>query len=128
MWLFEIENFKVTEPVLSLARANGISANDVYEIDASRKTTLMSENISGFGKTMRITLNDNVMRRGSSEEILSIMGHEIGRYVSHHIYKDFIFFHPHCGIGVFGAGRSSGHLREESAFARLGQIAVEGVS
>ena len=51
----------------------------------------MSANVSGFGKTMRITLNDNLLRRGSPEEIQSVMGHEMGHYVLHHIYKDVLF-------------------------------------
>ena len=82
---------KVTQPVLSLARANSIPAKDVYEIDASRQTTRMSANVSGFGNTMRITMNDNLLRRGSPEEIQSVMGHEMGHYVLHHIYKDLLF-------------------------------------
>ena len=41
---------KVTEPILSLARANGIAAKYVYQIDASRQTTRMSANVSGFGR------------------------------------------------------------------------------
>src|SRR5205814_2120684 len=82
---------KVTAPILSMARANNIPAHEVYEIDASRQTTRMSANVSGFGKTMRITLNDNLLRRGSPEEIQSIMGHEMGHYVLNHVYKDFMF-------------------------------------
>jgi STE24 endopeptidase len=83
---------KVTAPILSLAHANGITAKDVYEIDASKQTTRMSANVSGFGKTMRITLNDNLLRRGSPEEIQSVMGHEMGHYVLNHIYKSILFF------------------------------------
>jgi STE24 endopeptidase len=86
-----LDDPKVTQPILSMARANGIPANDVFEVDASRQTTRMSANVSGFGKTMRITLNDNLLRRGSPEEIQSVMGHEMGHYVLHHIYKDVLF-------------------------------------
>jgi STE24 endopeptidase len=82
----------VTQPILSLARANGISAHDVFGIDASRQTTRMSANVSGFGNTMRITLNDNLLRRGSPEEIQAVMGHEMGHYVLHYIYKDTLFY------------------------------------
>ncbi len=82
----------ITGPILRMARANGIPAKDVYEIDASRQTTRMSANVSGFGKTMRITLNDNLLRRGSPEEIQSVMGHEMGHYVMNHIYKFMLFF------------------------------------
>jgi STE24 endopeptidase len=87
-----LDDPKITQPILSMARANGIPADKVYEMDASRQTTRMSANVSGFGQTMRITLNDNLLRRGSPEEIQAVMGHEMGHYVLHHIYKDFLFF------------------------------------
>jgi STE24 endopeptidase len=82
---------KIVDPILSMARANGIPANNVYQIDASKQTTKMSANVSGFASTMRITLNDNLLRRGSPEEIQAVMGHEMGHYVLNHIYK-FITF------------------------------------
>ncbi len=82
---------KVTDPILRLARANGIPANDVYEIDASRQTTRMSADVSGFAGTTRITLNDNLLRRGSPEEIEAVMGHEMGHYVLNHVLEDIIF-------------------------------------
>lgn len=87
-----LDDPKVTQPILSLARANGIPVHDVFKIDASRQSTRMSANVSGFGSTMRITLNDNLLRRGSPEEIQAVMGHEMGHYVLHHIYKDSLFF------------------------------------
>ncbi len=86
-----LDDPKIVEPILSMARANGIPAKDVYTMDASRQTTKMSANVSGFANTMRITLNDNLLRRGSPEEIQSVMGHEMGHYVLHHIYKDIMF-------------------------------------
>jgi STE24 endopeptidase len=86
-----LDDPKIVVPILSMARANGISAKDVYEIDASRQTTRMSANVSGFANTMRITLNDNLLRRGSTEEIQAVMGHEMGHYVMNHIYKSIMF-------------------------------------
>jgi STE24 endopeptidase len=82
----------ITAPILRMAHANGIPTNDVWEIDASRQTTRMSANVSGFGNTMRITLNDNLLKRGSPEEIQAVMGHEMGHYVMNHIPKSLMFF------------------------------------
>jgi STE24 endopeptidase len=87
-----LDDPKITQPILSLARANGIAAKDVYQMDASKQTTRMSANVSGFGSTMRITLNDNLLRRGSPEEIQMVMGHEMGHYVLNHVYKSMMFF------------------------------------
>jgi STE24 endopeptidase len=81
----------ITAPILRMAHANGIPTNDVWEIDASRQTTRMSANVSGFGNTMRITLNDNLLKRGSPEEIQAVMGHEMGHYVMNHIPKSLMF-------------------------------------
>jgi STE24 endopeptidase len=82
---------KITVPILHMAHANGIPTNDVYQIDASRQTKRMSANVSGFANTMRITLNDNLLRRGSPEEIQAVMGHEMGHYVMNHIPKFLLF-------------------------------------
>jgi STE24 endopeptidase len=87
-----LEDPKVVNPILSMARANGIPAKDVYQIDASRQTTRMSANVSGFANTMRITINDNLLRRGSPEEIQAVVGHEMGHYVLNHIYKGIMFY------------------------------------
>lgn len=86
-----LDDPKVTTPILRMAQANGIPAHDVWTMDASKQTTRMSANVSGFGKTMRITLNDNLLRRGSLEEIEAVMGHEMGHYVLNHIPKDITF-------------------------------------
>jgi STE24 endopeptidase len=87
-----LDDPKIVDPILRLARSNGIPAKDVYTMDASRQTTRMSANVSGFASTMRITLNDNLLRRASTEEIQSVMGHEMGHYVLNHIYKGIMFF------------------------------------
>ena len=88
----KLDDPKVTEPILRMARANGIPVSDVYQVDASRQTTRMSANVSGLGNTVRITLNDNLLRRGSPEEIQAVMGHEMGHYVLNHVYHGSFFF------------------------------------
>jgi STE24 endopeptidase len=87
-----LDDPRITAPILRLARANGIPAHDVYTIDASRQSTRMSANVSGFANTLRITLNDNLLRRGSPEEIQAVMGHEMGHYILGHAYSGILFF------------------------------------
>lgn len=82
----------IKESILSLARANGIPASEVYEVDASRRSTRISAYVAGFLGTERIVLNDNLLKRCSPEEIQSVMGHEMGHYVLHHAYKNLLFF------------------------------------
>ncbi|MEO8276209.1 MAG: M48 family metallopeptidase [Thermoanaerobaculia bacterium] len=79
------------ERILSMARANEIPATDVYEFDASKQTKRISAHVSGLFGTTRISLNDNLMERSSDEEILSVLGHEMGHYVLHHAMKGLVF-------------------------------------
>ncbi len=79
-------------PILSLARANGIPAEHVYVVDASKQTTKVSANVAGLFGTTRIALNDNLLRRASTAEVKAVMGHEMGHYVLHHVSKSLLFF------------------------------------
>jgi Zn-dependent protease with chaperone function len=81
---------RVRDPILSLARANGIPANNVYVVDQSRQTTRISANVSGLWGTTRVSLNDNLLRRGSLEEIEAVMGHEMGHYVLNHLVVNLL--------------------------------------
>jgi Zn-dependent protease with chaperone function len=87
-----MKDAKIKESILSLARANGIPATDVYEVDESRQSNRVNANVSGLGKTMRISLNDNALQRCTPEEVLTTMGHEMGHYVLNHIYKSVVFY------------------------------------
>jgi STE24 endopeptidase len=82
-----LQDQRVVAPILSLARANGINAQEVWEIDASKQSKRVSANVSGFMGTERITLNDNLLNRTSLPEIESVMGHEMGHFVLNHVYK-----------------------------------------
>lgn len=123
-----LDDPKIVDPILSMARANGIPAKDVYEIDASRQTTRMSANVSGFANTMRITLNDNLLRRGSPEEIQAVMGHEMGHYVMNHIYKGIMFMSIVTVLAFvylrWGLGWALQHWGEKWQIRGVGDAAV----
>jgi STE24 endopeptidase len=83
---------KVKEGILSMARANNVPATNVYEFDASKQSDRISANVSGFAGTTRVSLNDNLLKKCSPEEIQAVMGHELGHYVLNHIYKMISMF------------------------------------
>jgi STE24 endopeptidase len=85
-----VQDPRIKDPILSMARANGIPATDVYEFDASRQSNRVSANVSGFAGTERISLNDNLLKRCTLPEIETTMGHEMGHYVLNHAYKGFV--------------------------------------
>lgn len=86
----KLEDPRIRDPILSMARANGIPASEVYEFDASRQSNRVSANVSGFTNTLRISLNDNLLNRCTLPEIETTMGHEMGHYVLNHAYKGLV--------------------------------------
>jgi STE24 endopeptidase len=86
-----LEEGKVKEDILSLARANGVPVTNVYQFDASKQSTRISANVSGIGSTIRVSLNDNLLNRCTPAEIKSVMAHELGHYVLNHVYKLLIY-------------------------------------
>ena len=86
-----LKDSALRDKILSLARANGIPAQDVYQVDASRQSKRVGANVSGLAGTLRISLNDNLLNRCSYEEIQEVMGHEMGHYALNHIYVGLLF-------------------------------------
>jgi len=92
-----LEEGKLKDEILAMARANDIPAENVYKFDASKQSKRVSANVSGFASTTRISLNDNLLNRCTPEEIKAVMGHEMGHYVLNHVYKGVIEF----GVLIF---------------------------
>jgi STE24 endopeptidase len=87
-----LEDPAIREPILAMARENGIEVEHVYQFDASRQSNRVSANVSGFLGTMAIRLNDNLLNRCSLAEIKEVMAHEMGHYVLNHVYELLITF------------------------------------
>jgi STE24 endopeptidase len=85
--------------ILSLARANGIPADNVYWFDASRQTNKISANVSGFLGTTQLSLNDNLLNKTSHDEILAVLGHEMGHFVLGHTTRLILLL----GLVMFAA-------------------------
>ena len=86
-----LEDETVRGPILEMARAHGVPAGDILVSDASRQTTRIGANVSGFLGTERITLNDNLLNRCSLAEIEWVMGHELGHYVLNHRWEMLVY-------------------------------------
>lgn len=86
-----VQNAEVKNSVLAMAHADGVPADNIYEVDASRQTTRVSANVSGILGSAQLRLNDNLLRT-TLPEIRGVMGHELGHYVMNHEYELTIDF------------------------------------
>lgn len=77
--------------LLEEAGRAGIAGSRVYQVDKSKQTKEMNAYVTGLGPSKRIVLWDTLLSKMSHDEILAVMGHEMGHYVLHHLWKGFAF-------------------------------------
>ena len=59
---------------------------NIFIIDGSKRSSHSNAFFTGFGSTKRIALFDTLVEEHSENEILAILGHEIGHYKLKHIH------------------------------------------
>jgi Zn-dependent protease with chaperone function len=77
--------------ILELAGRAGIDGARVFEVDKSVDTNTVNAYVTGFGGSKRIVLWDTTIRKLDPDELLFVMGHEMGHYVLGHIVKSIFF-------------------------------------
>lgn len=64
--------------VLDLGRRAGVKVGQVYEVDASRRTSGANAYVTGLGRTKRVVLYDTLLKRYPAAETRSVVAHELG--------------------------------------------------
>jgi Zn-dependent protease with chaperone function len=90
--------------LLDLASRAGIERGRVYEVDMSKQTKTMNAYVNGIGPTARIVMWDTLLAKLNHDEVLAVMGHEMGHYVMKHMWKG-IAFSIATSLFVFFAGQ-----------------------
>jgi STE24 endopeptidase len=68
-----------------------IPPSRMFLMKASEKVTGLNAYVTGIGVTTRIVVWDNTIHKLPPNQILFVVGHEMGHYVLHHIYKGLAF-------------------------------------
>jgi STE24 endopeptidase len=87
----------LAQRVIALTAKAGIPVDQVYEIDASRRTVKENAYFTGLGKTKRIVLYDTLLKSNSPDEVELVVAHEIGHWKRAHIWKGI-------GLSLVGMG------------------------
>lgn len=86
------------QKLLDLASRAGIEGSRVYQVDKSKQTKTMNAYVNGIGPTNRIVMWDTLLAKMDHDEVLAVMGHEMGHYVMKHIWKTLAFT---LGLSIF---------------------------
>ena len=87
----------IAQRVIALAGRAGIPVDQVYEIDASRRTRKGNAYFTGLGRTKRIVLYDTLLTESKPDEVELVVAHEIGHWKRAHIWQGI-------GLSILGMG------------------------
>lgn len=76
----------VKQAVEALAIEANIPTERVFMYDGSRQSNNFTANVSGIGSSARIAISDVALNEADLDEVKAVTGHEIGHYVSGHIW------------------------------------------
>lgn len=78
---------EVREALEVLAKQANINPDRIFVYDGSRQSNRFTANVSGIGSSARIAISDIALKSASLEEVKAVTGHEIGHYVSGHVWN-----------------------------------------
>jgi Zn-dependent protease with chaperone function len=81
-----MQNKTLEADILELAARSGIEDGRVFEVAKSEDTNVLNAYATGFGATKRIVLWDTLLAKMNREQVLMVMGHEMGHYVLGHTW------------------------------------------
>jgi STE24 endopeptidase len=73
----------------------------MFLMEASVKTNELNAYVTGIGASKRVVIWDTTIAKTTPDELLVIVGHELGHYVLGHVAKGFAFFLAGLVLGLY---------------------------
>jgi len=82
-----IEGGELREAVEDVFERAGFACEQVYEMDASRRSSHSNAYFIGFGRTKRVVLFDTLVDQMDLDEVESVLAHELAHWKKNHVWK-----------------------------------------
>jgi STE24 endopeptidase len=89
--------------VLELAHKAGVKVGQVYEVDASRRTTAANAYVTGLGATKRVVIYDTLLKDFSPEEVDLVVAHELGHVHYSDVPRSLLFLLFVAPVSLYAA-------------------------
>jgi STE24 endopeptidase len=90
--------------VLELGERAGVDIGEVYEVDASRRSTTLNAYVSGLGPTKRVVLYDTLLDDSSRPALRSVVAHELAHVKHDDIPRGMLWVAIVAPFGLLFAG------------------------
>jgi STE24 endopeptidase len=97
-----LEEGSLKQKITTLLGNTGFVSDGLFIMDASKRSKHSNAYFTGFGKSKRIVLYDTLVEKLSEDELVAVLGHELGHFKLKHILKRLIFVIPLEFLVLFG--------------------------
>jgi STE24 endopeptidase len=92
-----------------------VDVGQVYEVDASRRTTGANAYVSGLGRTKRVVLYDTLLQRFERDEVRLVVAHELGHVHYRDVPHGLLYLALVAPAGMFAAAVMTRRLAPSGA-------------
>ena len=108
--------------VLSLAREAGVDVGQVYEMDASRRTTAANAYVTGIGRTKRVVIYDTLLEKFSPGEVRLVLAHELGHVHHRDVPHGLLYLLLVAPFGMLAVARLGERLAPRDALGTAAAV------
>ncbi len=83
-----LEDSELKEAIENLLKKAGLKSSGVFTIDASKRDKRLNAYFGGLGKSKRVVLYDTLVKKLTKDELLAVLGHELGHFKHKDIVKN----------------------------------------
>ena len=93
------------DEVLGLAERAGVRVGEVYEIDASRRTSAANAYVTGLGPTKRVVLFDTLLRDFTPAEVSFVIAHELAHQRFRDVTRALVLLAAVAPVGTYAVAK-----------------------
>ncbi len=101
---------ELRDDVLALARQAGVEVGEVYEVDASRRTTAANAYVTGLGPTKRVVLFDTLLSQFTRDETRLVVAHELAHVRHRDVPRGLALLALAAPAGMYAAAQLTRRL------------------
>ncbi|HIP14739.1 MAG TPA: M48 family peptidase [Sulfurimonas autotrophica] len=99
-----LQDEDLSKKIKQLLQKSGFESEGVFVVDASKRDARLNAYFGGLGKSKRVVLFDTLLEKLSSNELLAVLGHELGHFKHKDIYKNIAMLGGILFVGFYILG------------------------
>ncbi|MBN2824557.1 MAG: M48 family metallopeptidase [Campylobacterales bacterium] len=116
-----LDEGELKSAIVAMMESVGLKSEGIFVMDASKKDSRLNAYFGGLGKSKRVVLFDTLIAKLNKEELLAVLGHELGHFKHGDIYKNMALM---AGL-LFVTFYLIGHI-PDTLFSEMGVVPFAG--